>query len=49
MGQMKIIIIMIDLKISIIRINANGINWPVKRERLTNWENANKFILLEVH
>lgn len=40
---------MVDLKISIIRINANGINWPVKRQILTNWENASKFSLLEVH
>lgn len=45
---MEVIIIMVDLKISIIRINANGINWPEKRQRLTKWENANKFSLLEV-
>lgn len=49
MGQMEIIIIMVDLKISIIRLNVNGINWPVKRQRLTNWENRNKFSLLEIH
>lgn len=28
----------IGLNISTIRISASGINWPVKKQRLINWE-----------